>query len=75
MELNDDCNIQAKKKLFGTNGKVVFEIGFAATSCTRMPGIYAHDDIYFLDCPGVEDQDKTREYPNQTAVHFVQKHS
>ena len=71
MELNDDCNVQAKKTLYGTKDEILFEIGHQTTSCTRMPGFYLHEDIYFLDCPGIEDQDKTREYPNQTAVHFV----
>ena len=73
MELNEDCDVAAKQYLTGANGGPVFEIGFAAKSCTEVPGYYVAGDVCFLDCPGLEDQDKTREYPNQTAVHYVQK--
>ena len=35
--------------------------------CTR--GII--NRLFFVDCPGLEDQDKLNEYPNQTAIHFI----
>jgi len=33
------------------------------------------DEIYFLDCPGLDNNNKTLEYPNQTAIHYVTKHA
>ena len=54
-------------------GKAVFEIGHEAKSCTATPGFCCHKQIYFVDCPGLYDQDHSKEYPNQTAVHLIQK--
>ena len=64
MELNDDCELVAKDQLMSPNGNPVFKIGHEAKSCTEIPGFYVKDDIYFLDCPGLEDQDKTKEGQN-----------
>ena len=63
--MDDECNIIATQEL--KNGdEVVFKIGHEVSSCTQAPGFYLHNDIYYIDCPGLEDQDKFKEYPNQT---------
>ena len=54
------------------NGRVVFDIGHEAKSKTEAPGFYQHNGIYFVDCPGIDDQEKIKEFPNQTAVNFIQ---
>jgi len=72
--MDDECNIVAKGEL--KNGdEVVFKIGHEVSSCTQAPGFYLHNDIYYIDCPGLEDQDKFKEYPNQTQVHIIQKNA
>ena len=48
----------------------VFQIHHNSKSGTKSPGFYLHDDIYFLDCPGVCDQESFREYPNITSEFF-----
>ena len=63
MDLNDDCDIVALNKLIH-NDEAVFEIGHGAKSCTETPGFYPYENMYFLDCPGLQDQDKLKEYPN-----------
>ena len=74
MELNEDyCPVCKKDMIF--NNKVVFQIGHNTKSCTASPGFMKHKGIYFVDCPGLQDQDKAKEYPNQTAVHLIQKNS
>jgi len=54
MQLDKDYNVIAKNKL-EYNGKSCFKIGHSASSCTQTPGFLKHNDIYFLDCPGLED--------------------
>ena len=49
----------------------MFKIGHNVSSCTETPGFYLHQGIYYVDCPGLQDQDKSKEYPNQTAVHLI----
>ena len=61
------------KNIIKYNGDEVFQIGHEVLSCTQEPSFLKQDDIYFVDCPGLQDQDIKREYPNQTSVHFVQK--
>jgi len=70
--INDDCNIIAREDLM-YEGDVVFAIGHDNKSCTSTPKFYLYDNIYFVDCPGTQDQDQMKEYPNQTAVHLIQK--
>ena len=40
---------------------------------TQLPEFFQHldNDLFFVDCPGLEDQDRLNEYPNQTAIHFI----
>ena len=54
MQVNEECNIVANNYLKYKNN-YVFKIGHHYSSCTKSPGFYFHDGIYFLDCPGVED--------------------
>ena len=63
MGMNEHNQIIAKNTL-AYNGKHVFQIGHEATSCTESPGFILNNDIYFVDCPGLDDQDKMKEYPN-----------
>jgi len=72
MEYNDDCNIEVTEVLMYKD-RPVFEIGHESKSCTETPGFYLEKDVYFVDCPGLQDQDKLKEYPNQTSVHLIQK--
>jgi len=57
MAMDEDCNIIAKNQLVH-NFTNVFEIGHGAQSCTQAPGFYNHHDIYYVDCPGLEDQNQ-----------------
>ena len=75
MMLDEDCNIVAKDKLTDPNGKEVFEIGSGSKSCTGMPTYYQQQNVYFVDCPGQEDQNRTKEFLNQSSVHYVQKNA
>lgn len=70
MDMDDDCNIIASADL-KHGDDVVFKIGHEVQSCTQAPGFYLNEDIYYVDCPGLEDQDKFKEYPNQTSVHII----
>jgi len=72
MDHNEDCNIVATEVLKYAD-KPVFTIGHDSRSCTETPGYYLEKDVYFVDCPGLQDQDKLKEYPNQTSVHLIQK--
>ena len=51
---DEEFNINARKELI-YKGIPVFQIGHHCQSCTKSPGFYLHNDIYFLDCPGVTD--------------------
>ena len=77
MDYDDDFNIIAKQQLT-YNNKHQFTIGHDIKSCTQNPGFYKsteHDNIYFVDCPGTQDQNKFKEFPNQTCVHNIQRGS
>ena len=52
--LNENMNILAKHKLVYKD-QVVFKIGQGVISCTQLPGFYPYQDIYFVDCPGLND--------------------
>lgn len=56
----------------------MFEIGHECKSMTETPGfcIYKGNDgegqeVYLIDCPGLNDTDRTKEYSNRTIVHFI----
>ena len=72
MDYNADCNIIATEVL-RYKDRPVFGIGHESKSCTETPGFYQEKGLYFVDCPGLQDQDKLKEYPNQTSVHLIQK--
>jgi len=55
MYLDDDMSPQCKHLLKMPSGESVYEIGNTVKSCTQSPGFYLVDDIYFLDCPGLQD--------------------
>ena len=54
MDLDDDCNIIASQAL-KYKGEEVFRIGHEVQSCTQSPGFYLDSDVYYVDCPGLED--------------------
>ena len=74
MDYNENKNIVSKQDVLH-NGEVVFGIGHDVKSCTETPGFCMREDIYFVDCPGIQDQDMLKEYPNQTSVHLIQKNA
>ena len=63
MDYDEEMNRVAKQQLL-YKGEVVFRIGQGVLSCTCLPGFYPHEDIYFVDCPGLNDSDPLKEYPN-----------
>ena len=63
MAEDDDHFIIATKKL-QFNTRESFKIGEGTISCTKTPEFYLHKGIYFVDCPGVKDQDTSKQYIN-----------
>jgi hypothetical protein len=63
--------IISKNILKDLKGNEIFKIGHKILSQTSTPQFYPVGDICFVDCPGVQDQKKVNEYPNQTAVHWI----
>ena len=72
MGSDDDGNIRANQNLV-YNGKEQFVIGDGVESCTRNPGFFKYNNLYIVDCPGLNDNDRFLEYPNQTCIHNIQK--
>ena len=72
MKLDDNHNIVSSGVL-GYNGENMFQIGHKGQICTKTPEFLVHDGIWFFDCPGVQDEDKTNDYLNATIVNFALK--
>jgi hypothetical protein len=70
MELNDDYNPVAKETL-KFDKKTVFEIGNQDLIKSAIPGFYKHNEVFFVDFPGIEDCDISNEYPKQAAISLV----
>ena len=62
MELNDDYNPVTKETL-KYDKKPVFEIGNQDVIKGALPGLYKHEEVFFVDYPGIEDSDILNEYP------------
>ena len=62
MKLDKNNNIVTKNKyLLNNQGDYVFKIGHQkGTCCTEQAGFYFKDDIYFMDLPGLDDQEMNR---------------
>ena len=49
----------------------VFRIGHNVESCTECPEFFKKNNVYIVDCPGLEDSDPTKEFPNIDAIHQI----
>ena len=50
----------------------MFAIGDGTLSCTEMPGFIENKGIFYVDCPGQNDSNCSKEYVNQTSIHMIQ---
>ena len=71
MSLNKDRKMVAMNKVTH-EGCEVFQIRDAFNCCTNEIKFCISDDIYFMDTPGIYQEDQDREYISHTDVHFVQ---
>ena len=54
------------------NGRKIFETSTGVESCTTTPGFFKmKNGVYIVDCPGLDDNDPTKEYPNMTAIKYI----
>ena len=63
MFMNNDYNISSRSEL-SYKGRRSFLIGHENKSCTETPTFYPINDVYFVDCPGIADQNEQKEYTN-----------
>ena len=73
MARDDDCNIVSTKQL-KYDDQDVFEIGHTAFS-HESPGVYLHEDIYFIEYPELGDFNALKHFENQTYLHFAKKNA
>ena len=72
MEYNDEDQVVPTGGDLIHNGQKIFETSTGIKSCTSTPGFYRlTNGVYIVDCPGLDDNDPTKEYPNMTAIKYI----
>lgn len=74
IDIDDDDQVVPMGGDLFYKDKKVFETSSGVSSCTSTPGFYKLDNgVYVVDCPGMDDSDGTKEFPNMTAIRYILK--
>jgi len=73
MSRDDDCNIVASEKI-SYDDQNVFEISDSAYTC-QTPGLYLHEDTYFVEYPDLGDFNHLKHFENQIYLRYVHKNA
>lgn len=72
MDYDDDEMVVPTAGDLFYNGMKIFETSTGVKSCTSTPGFFKmNNGVYIVDCPGLDDNDPTKEYPNMTAIRYI----